>query len=98
MTDLEITKLCAEAVFGKAYVHDNSVWLHCSKALTFSEPRREVDRYVMRYDPLHNDAQKWALVDKFPSCMAAALRQWHSDLGRTLCECVAKMQQEKEKL
>ena len=105
MTDLEMTMFCAKAAVGTAYIHDSSVWLHCSKVLTFTEPRREVNRYSVQYNPLHNDAQKWALAERFPECLVEALGHWRAmkaihndcDLGRTLCECVAKMQQEKEK-
>ena len=93
MTDLEITKLCAEAMgvdFSKGYAT-----LMCM----------ECDEYGITYAPLHDDAQAMALVKKFKlwieqwedgTCSVFGKRKMmdadSSDLNRAICECVAKMQ------
>jgi hypothetical protein len=64
MTDLEMTKLCAEAMGLQVHggLYDSSakgreLWIHHANG-----SRTE-------YDPLHDDAQAMALVKKFNSCM-----------------------------
>lgn len=90
MNDLEITKLCAEAM-GRKIVCE---WV------------------LLKYNPLHNDAQAMALVKRFhiqiwPE-VKRSLREhiytgWttfifgtgtatSTNLNRAICECVAKMQ------
>ena len=102
MDDLEITKLCAEAM-GFKVERDMQTCCHCSS---------DDGRAVFFYDPLHDDAQAMALVKEFKigiDCgrdggdMSAAslvvngvMYVRHAeDLNRAICECVAKMQQEK---
>ena len=103
MTDLEMTRLCAEAMglFGTIAPNGQTVWQRNS---------------TKRYDPLHDNAQAMALVKKFgvsighngrtprvyqvewwasgqslyPSCDAEG-----EDLNRAIVECVAKMRQAK---
>jgi len=95
MTDLEITKLCAEAM-GEPVAQkwdDNS--LMCVDGLR-----------VWQYDPLHDDAQAMALVKKFkPMIDTYADGTWlvgggwkndveveGVDLNCAVCECIAQMQ------
>jgi hypothetical protein len=101
MTDLEMVRLCAEAMgyipFGPADTPHGQVWL--------TKVAGEV------YDPLHDDAQAMALVKKFGLSIAPELGQgrglwrvnhWRdpplvldTDLNRAIVECVAKMQKAK---
>ena len=101
MTDLEITKLCAEAM-GE---HINS---RSSELMVYVDD----GGLDMEYNPLHNDAQAMALVKKlslFIECRFFADEEesqyWNvfqrgygssqvmsKDLNRAICECVAKMQ------
>ena len=101
MTDLEITKLCAEAMglpfrtaqdgTGHVLPLDTALW--------------------RRFDPLHDDSQAMALVKKFRLCIDGNesddtewLVEWwpegavmsesaglNEDLNRAICECVANM-------
>lgn len=101
MTDLEITKLCAEAM--GLHIHhsfDDSVLVQ--------EFVCEDEQASNMYFPLRNDAQAMALVKKFPYLVLDELyRAIHPsggpvrtriangeapDLNRAICECVAKMQ------
>ena len=91
MTDLEITKLCAEAM-GIAW--DKG----CPNIMC-----AECDEYAIPYDPLHDDAQAMALMKKFPGAcldefdLYVIMRGMDApmDLNRAICECVAKMQKDK---
>ena len=86
MTDLEITKLCAEAMgvdFSKGYAT-----LMCM----------ECDEYGITYAPLHDDAQAMALLKRFrlDLTISAMLFNWsrghgEHDLNRAICERVANM-------
>ena len=95
MTDLEITKLCAEAMgvdFSKGFGT-----ITC----------KECGEIGIPYDPLHDDAQAMALVKKFNlQIQSPAIdgEHWHcwkfkapnhtglsKDLNHAICECVAKM-------
>ena len=100
MTDLEITKLCAEAM-------GITGWL------TGDDPMvtNEAGEFVEPYDPLHDDAQAMALVKKFELCISSEQdrngKRWEAgdgdgrvvgeskDLNRAICLCVANMQQAK---
>ena len=100
MTDLEITRLCAEAM-GYGYEQATNIGLI---RLT------DTGHY---FDPLHDDAQAMALVKRFHLHIGKTLRlpnhpfgKWFvsktdqfevpgDDLNRAICECVAKMQQAK---
>lgn len=98
MTDLEITKACADAI-GLAFPEDgDSVLIDVGSVLPGG------------YDPLHDDAQAMALVKKFGLGIYREGDEWgcykfrptgphpdvsNSDLNRAICECVAKMQKAK---
>ena len=93
MTDLEMTRLCAEAM-----------------GLTIEQQGYETRAIKVRehwptYDPLRDDAQAMALVKKFPWQAFMALtdlgygKSWSplgNEFNRSVVECAAKMQQEKE--
>ena len=109
MTDLEITKACAEAM---GYSH------HTPKGTDLNPDGKiplsvEYSGGMMRYDPLHDDAQAMALVQKLGldvqhyywdnpvvskhdahGNLLAEVR--NENLSRAICECVAKMQQPKQ--
>ena len=91
MTDLEITKLCAEAVEIKSL--RGEYWI------------QHADGNRVKYNPLHDDAQAMALVKKFELALHKYKGDWFAnwevnsivggsdkDLNRAICECVAKMQ------
>ena len=97
MTDLEITKLCAEAMgvdFSKGFGT-----ITC----------KECGEIGIPYDPLHDDAQAMALVKKFQLQVdwSAGDLVWinnrrgsyakadPADLNRAICECVANMEKAK---
>jgi len=96
MTDLEMTKLCAEAMGIR-------VWKE-TKPGGFSRYRDEMKH---SYNPIHNDAQAMALVKRFGlsiswpkgqvvTVMSLETRFAESkDYNRAIVECVAKMQQAK---
>lgn len=92
MTDLEITKRCAIAMFG---------------TMDIDKPRgRNTTAYVRVdgriFNPLHDDAQAMALVKAMPLIVVPRLDGWevlgdaphqakHENLNRAICECVAKL-------
>ena len=100
MTDLEMTKLCAEAtgwgsLGSPMIIRNGEVICAPGSSAEFS------------YDPLYDDAQAMALVKKLhlqisyynsnPTewrCVSQnGMDQVHDpDLNRAICECVAKMQ------
>jgi hypothetical protein len=92
MTDLEMTKLCAEAMGLKSRPTKHN----------------DQDVLPMHdgYDPLHDDAQAMALVKEFnlrigwfPEPGVAGnwgAYTYNADLNRAIVECVAKMQKEKK--
>jgi hypothetical protein len=93
MTDLEITRLVAEA-------------MGITEWLTADDPMvtNEAGDFIEPYDPLHDDAQCMQLVKRFNIALGwndpgwGAFRQdtkrWVNDpdLNRAICECVANMQ------
>ena len=106
MTDLEITKLCADAM-GLEVAEQLGMMMSLNTQYE-----------IAIYDPLHNDAQVMALVKKFNleifyekehpddpwlvnCCKYHAAKYSDSvmanslDLNRAICECVAKMMQAK---
>ena len=103
MTDLEITKLCAEAmglsVRKESKEGELPAWIVTQMPGT----------YLPSYDyyPLHDDAQAMALVKKLlldiSHCAPSGwmvfsgngdgVDKFDEDLNRAICECVAKMQQ-----
>ena len=102
MTDLEMTRLCAEAMrlnFRVSY--DRFTDGDFVELISELDPGNGGD-----YDPLHDDAQVMALVKKFPQDTLTAFIQhqqerWMGrqfDLNRAIVECVAKMQTAKAPL
>ena len=99
MTDLELTRLVADAMDIKP---DASLVksVNYDYALAYSG-----------YNPLQNDAQAMALVKKFRLTIELSYDGWWvctpeqkissevmiDDLNRAICECVAKMRSEKDK-
>ena len=93
MTDLEMTKLCAEAMGYEAI-----------ETGALSSPYILVREPYGRYHPLHDDAQAMALVKRFDLTLDKHGSSWwnvehilgslamHKDLNRAIVECVAKMQ------
>jgi hypothetical protein len=103
VTDLEAVKLCAEAMglhiafgtdSGKLPFWCNVVW-----------PDPNDNGGLFKYDPLHDKAQCFELVEKYPyECLQAMhneLGKWLSgskqvaksyDLARAIVYCVAKIQ------
>jgi hypothetical protein len=92
MTDLEMTRLCAEA-FGHSTPHEvNGKMLLANSTV---------------YAPLHDDAQAMALVKKLKLSISREHHgdRWgvgvpwpeamNADLNRAIVECVAKMQKSK---
>jgi hypothetical protein len=95
MTDLEMVKACAEAMGLDFHVHDSipAYW----------------DGIRIPYDPLHNDAQAMALVERFKlelipnraygGWWVTATRSQDAlgdpDLKRAIVRCVANMQASK---
>ena len=107
MTDLEITRLCAEAMELKQHLYPladlykeaTNISALCSSNY-FDYPDEG-----LFYDPINDDAQAMALVKKFKlwieqwedgTCSVFGKRKMmdadSSDLNRAICECVAKMQ------
>lgn len=109
MTDLEITRLCAEAMGGKVK-HD--------LPLLADNVEGWIRLNGVNYDPLTNDEQAMALVKRHRLDISdikeeywlvakysetaignppVANTDWSrdSDLNRAICECVAKMQAKK---
>jgi len=102
MSDLEMTKLCAEAMG----IEVRSPMTSGGSSWTVST---DGDRSAYMYDPLHNDAQTMALVKK----LGLDIQNYYwddplvskhdahgklcgearnADLNRAIVECVAKMQ------
>ncbi|MFA7279583.1 MAG: hypothetical protein WC100_05765 [Sterolibacterium sp.] len=104
MTDLEITKLCAEAMG-----LDKFQWQTGGIVTASHLPILTLDGRI-DYDPLNDDAQAMALVKQFKLHISYANDSWqvcfpfsaksefighHSlsaDLNCAICGCVAKMQ------
>lgn len=103
MTDLEMTRLCAEAM---GYVED----VEASPLFLGIAIRDDELGDWYQYDPLHDDAQAMALVKKMNAfgfgfaandsyeyrwfCMSSQGDVYESvsaDLNRAIVECVAKM-------
>ena len=96
MIDLEMTRLCAEAM-GYTITEPSR--------LSAPQPSPDAVRVFIGkksafwYRPLKDDAQAMALVKKFPMECSNVLEAFAcrevSDLNRAIVECVAKMQQVK---
>ena len=91
MTDLEIIKLCAEAMKYKPFLTSDGLDIIYRK-----------DGKEIWYHPIEDDAQAMALLRRFPgTVLVALLANAEQSLGgnvlRTICECVAQMQLAKKK-
>lgn len=101
MTDLEMARLCAEAI--GLIVQDQS-----ERAIFVSVKKKDHRLLWKRYDPLHDDAQAMALVKKFKIECTRKHGEWNTlvgpsesvtgdetgsntDLNRAICECVARL-------
>ncbi len=108
MIDLEITKLCAEAM-NYRILEDFAGFIPPVNGVQVTS--RSGPEHNTRYDPLHDDAQAMVLMKKFGLTCIYELGQGHiswnvqhwrdgiarnGDLNRAICECVAKMQAAKE--
>ena len=107
MTDLEMTKLCAEAMG----ITLHPMWQGRADECMYNDGSGGGGWGMGKYDPLHDDAQAMALVRKFRLRVAViAPTGWrvttafiepaqathNDDLNRAICECVANMQAAKE--
>ena len=104
MTDLEMTRLCAEAMelpIGEVAYPDDKIWISCGK------DRQGISLFYI-YAPLSDDVQAMVLVKRFrvhcqygwdhwgaQPAVAGAISTQNDDLNRAIVECVAKMQQAK---
>ena len=111
MTDLEITKACAEAMgFVVVAMIDGAVRLSPKCPYAVGVRIAEGKKAPRWYSPLHDDAKAMALVKKFQldiirgkdehgtDNVLVSSRKSHaynSNLNRAICECVAKMQEKK---
>jgi len=100
MSDLEITRLCAEAMGIKSQLIDSAL------GRFYAHP----GGYL--YDPLHDDTQAMALAKRFMlevdffagqaqkgeyTKLSERFTCWNDEsINYAICECVAKMQQAKE--
>ena len=102
MTDLEMTRLCAEAMKLRNEYRSKLGGL-------FVFVTDEYGEQWSHYDPLHDDAQAMALVKKFELQLSSGAfhpmkwtvwREFKSaesvNLNRAIVECVAKMQAAKK--
>ena len=107
MSDVEIIKLCAEAM-GYSI---NSYQTRPGIVLTVTPPSRDPQSLSSSFDyrPLHDDTQAMALMKKFGlhpvpewdegsswTVFGGGYSAMSDDLNRAICECVAKMQAEKK--
>ena len=98
MTDLEITRLCAEAMGCIVFEPVGTQW----------DAKMPNGAWLCNYDPLHDDVQVMALAKRFTLCCLWGGTDWevnhygegtalNADLNRAICECVAKIQATKAK-
>lgn len=104
MNDLEMTRLCAEAMGHKVVDSFEEVEPPVRGIECLGDFLALKDAYQFRYDPLHDDAQAFALLVRFRLWVGG----WIHDnfvsvskggeslstgetLNRAICECVAKM-------
>ena len=104
MTDLEITRHCAEAMGWHTGRLASKVVAYSVRDCAIIAGNDHGGESV--YDPLHDDAQAMALVKKFKPMIDTYFdgtwvvgSGWHgavqienTDLNRAICECVAKLQ------
>ena len=97
MTDLEMTRLCAEAM-GITFLTDEDGTLTSSVGIYVPHQNNEqamelVKKFHLRIN--HNDVDKW-LVCKDYGFRRPPDRALNPDLNRAIFECVAKMQAAKK--
>lgn len=106
MTDLEITKLCADAMGQLVFEVSQNRPEHTLRIINDRGIRTSVN-----YWPLKDDAQAMALVKRFNLRLdkdRSLVEKWavyskrdysdamfNADLNRAICECVANMQKGK---
>lgn len=93
MKDLEITRLCAEAMGIQIHLIAEPEF-HVSNSPYYEIPTLCEGRNPI-YDPLHDDAQAMALLKRFfGPCLDSITAHWHNsndatfNLNRAICECV----------
>lgn len=106
MTDIEITRLCAEAMGWKVRPSSRKerfiAQINPDRSIAIGEGTSTMGKY----EPLHDDAQAMALLTRFRLSVAGSCQKsWlvtsdnyackNADLNRAICECVAKMQEAK---
>ena len=105
MTDLELVRLCAEAIEFQIVADSNIGPVRVQSPILTTH---DCEGHI--YDPLHDDAQAMALVKKFPICILWAgadtrvsvglvyeqgCYSQRQDMNRAICMAVAKMQASK---
>ena len=86
MTDLEITKLCAEAMGVEAHLVENSglfIFTRGFGSVALAE----------KYDPLHDDAQAMALVKKLDLNIIKLDDEWWVHESPHICDYIATAEQ-----
>jgi hypothetical protein len=98
MTDLEMTKLCADAmgikvVFAAGRWYINSYWEDCYSPLDLDDHAMAlVKRFKLHtFTNLDGDRDVWVCLDDYDNRNHGNA----SDLNRAIVECVAKMQASK---
>ena len=96
MNDLDATRLCAEAM-GFPNVH---IATACRGTQYVKHTSRSITANT-EYRPLHDDAQAFALVKRFPMQTLPAMEAWIRtnavhELNRCIVYTVAVMQKERE--
>ena len=103
MTDLEMTRLCAEAM--KYEVFSTYVFADPAKSPHPNARCIWVREFHDPYDPLHDDPQAMELVKRFPRdcflafgahCDEVGWEPLGLSLNRAIVECVAKLQSSKK--
>lgn len=107
MTDLEMVKLCAQALDLPVFVNDRgAAFLSRVEAPRFAKGGGTVPRFSNRYDPLTDKAQCFELVERFRLVIDHFVGEdgWQvssdgqnmlvedADLSRAIVTCVAKME------
>ena len=92
MTDLEITKLCAEAM-GLTPTDEISEWTEYDPLHDDAQAMALVKRFELDLTFTGEGFNKWNVQQS--TLEAAGVFSYQSDLNRAICECVAKMQKEK---
>jgi hypothetical protein len=105
VTDLEMTKLCAEAMGFDMVIEQGAVLWNGDMPQWYAQKVGRQPQDVESWAPLHDDAQAMALVKRFRPNISGGGDTWsayidrklqsfgarHADLNRAIVECVAKM-------